>query len=156
MSVKIEYATVAQCGPQHIWQVFQEIERWPRWDPEAIRHIRWLTGEPWSKGSRFEISLNKPLNYTLAPEILDIDPPIFLHWRGKGGGITGEQFFIFRPLDGASTEMRTLQEYSGAPMMLMGKRVRQPIIDGVQTMFGRIKQEAEEIAARLSDPPLGV
>lgn len=156
MSLKIEYATVANCGPQYIWQVFQQIERWPRWDPDAIKSVRWLTGEPWSKGSRFEISLSKPLAYTLTPEILDVDPPVYLHWRGKGSGVTGEQFFIFRPLSEGGTEMRTLQEYSGAPVLLMAKRIRQPILDGVQHMFGMIKEEAEAIAASESAPPASV
>lgn len=146
MSLTFEYATTARCSPEHIWQVFQDIERWPRWDPQAVELARWISGEPWAKGSRFEIKITKPLAYTITPELLDVDPPIFIHWRGKGSGITGEQFFIFKPLPEGHTEMRTLQAFSGAPVKIFAKRIRQPILDGIEHMFNRIKSEAEEHA----------
>jgi hypothetical protein len=153
MSLKLEYADVAHCGPQHVWRVFQEIEQWPRWDPSAIRSARWVSGAPWTKGSRFEISVTKPMSYTITPEILEVEPPIFLHWRGKGSGVTGEQFFIFKPLPDAITEMRTLQEYSGAPLLFLGNKLRQPILDGIAQMFRMIREEAEALAASEADPP---
>jgi len=146
MSLKFEYATTARCYPEHIWKVFQDIERWSRWDPQAVELARWISGEPWTKGSRFEIKITKPMRYTITPELLAVDPPVFIHWRGKGSGITGEQFFIFEPLSDGNTEMRTLQEFSGAPVAVFGKRIRQPILDGIEHMFGRIKSEAEEQA----------
>jgi hypothetical protein len=143
MSLKLEYAALAKCAPEHVWSVFQEIERWPRWDPSAIESVRWVSGTPWAKGSRFEIKITKPLPYTITPEILEAEPPIFLHWRGRGSGITGEQFFIFKQLAEDETELRTLQEFSGAPIKLLGSHVRQPILDGIRHMFGRIAEEAE-------------
>jgi hypothetical protein len=156
MSIQIEYATVAHCGAQHIWTVFREIERWPRWDPQAIRSVRWVSGDPWTKGARFEIALLKPFTYTLTPEIHEIDPPVYLHWRGKGGGVTGEQFFIFRAIGNNATEMRTLQEYTGAVVSLGGKRLEKPILAGVEHMFRMLKAEAEAIAASESAPPADV
>lgn len=146
MSLKLEYATTAHCGPEHIWNVFQEIERWPRWDPDAVQSARWVSGAPWTKGARFEIKISKPLAYTITPELLAVDPPVFIHWRGKGGGIHGEQFFVFKPLPEGGTEMHTLQEFSGAPIALLAKRIRNPILDGIRHMFERIKSEAEERA----------
>lgn len=153
MSLKLEYATIARCGPEHLWNVFKEIEQWPRWDPDAIKSVRWVSGAPWSKGARFEIKIAKPMAYTITPELLDVDPPVFLHWRGKGSGITGEQFFIFKPVDEEQTEMRTLQEFSGAPIALLGARVRQPILDGIKHMFDRIRSEAEERFRVEKQPP---
>ncbi len=153
MSLQLEYTALAYCQPQHIWGVFQHIERWPRWDPEAIRDVRWIAGQPWTRGARFEIKIARPLSYTITPEILEVEPPIFLHWRGKGSGVTGEQFFIFKGQPDGTTEMRTLQEFSGAPIKLFGGKVRQPILDGIAHMFARIKSEAEQ-AARLETAPV--
>lgn len=147
MSLKFEYTTVARCGPEHIWQVFSEIERWPRWDPEAIQSVRWVSGAPWEKGSRFEIRVTKPMSYTITPELLDVQPPIYIHWSGKGGGVTGEQFFIFKPLSDETTEMVTLQEFSGAPVTLFAGKIRAPIQAGIEHMFSRIRMEAESLAA---------
>ena len=153
MSLKLEYSAVAHCGPQHVWRVFQEIEQWPRWDPAAILSARWISGTPWTKGSRFEISITRPMPYTITPEILEVQPPIYLRWRGKGSGVTGEQFFIFKSLPDGTTDMRILQEYSGAPVLIFGKKIRQPILDGIAHMFRMITEEAEALAASEADPP---
>jgi hypothetical protein len=153
MSLKLEYAAIAHCGPQYVWRVFQEIEQWPRWDPAAIRSACWVCGTPWTKGSRFEVSVIRPMPYTITPEILEIEPPIYLHWRGKGSGVTGEQYFIFKALPDGTTEMRTLQEYSGVPIPFFGKKIRQAILSGNAHMFRMIAEEAEALAASEVDPP---
>jgi hypothetical protein len=153
MSLKLEYAGIARCQSQYVWRVFQEIEQWPRWDPAAIRSARWVSGNPWTKGSRFEISVIRPMPYIITPEILEIEPPIYLHWRGKGSGVTGEQFFIFKPLPDGTTEMRTLQEYSGVPIPFFGNKIRQAILDGNAHLFRIIAEEAEALAASEVDPP---
>lgn len=147
MSLKFEFTTVAQCGPEHIWRIFEDIERWPRWDPEAIQSARWVSGAPWEKGSRFEIRIAKPMSYTITPEVIDVQPPIYIHWRGKGSGVKGEQFFIFKPLPDGTTEMHTLQEFSGAPVAMFRNKIRGPIQAGIEHMFARIKSEAEALAA---------
>ena len=143
MAIEIDYSTVAHCHPEHIWLSIQDIRRWALFDPEAIESVHWISGEPWTKGSRFEIKLRKPLRYTLTPEVIEAEKPILIHWRGKGTGITGEQWFIFRLLPSGETEMRTLQHYSGAPLLLLGDKVKDVIEQGVRHVFDRIKHEAE-------------
>ena len=147
MSLKIEYAVTVEADPDVIWQVFHEIERWPRWDPAALVSARWVSGEPWAQGSRFELKVTKPMPFTLTPEILEATPPVFVHVRGSGSGVTGEQFYIFKWDEGSrTTEMRTIQEFSGMPILLFGDQARGPIEQGIAHMFMEIKREAEELA----------
>jgi hypothetical protein len=144
MSFSIDYSTVARCRPEHIWLAIQDIRRWPQFDRDAIESVRWVSGEPWKKGSRFEIKVRKPISYTLRPEIVEAEEPILIHWKGKGSGIIGEQWFIFKILpDGNNTELRTLQEYSGAPLLLLGQRGKSVIEQGVHHVLDHIKKEAE-------------
>jgi hypothetical protein len=146
MSLKIEYAINIAATPDVIWQVFNEIERWPRWDPSALQSARWVSGEPWQQGSKFEIKTLKPMALTLTPEIVEVTAPVFVHVKGSGGGVTGEQFYIFKWDDvSRTTEMRTLQEFSGMAISFFGGQAKGPILQGIEHMFRQVKQEAEEI-----------
>jgi hypothetical protein len=147
MSLKLEYALSINATPDVIWQVFNEIERWPRWDPEALQSARWVEGEPWQQGSKFELKTLKPMALTLTPEIVEVTPPVFVHVKGSGSGVTGEQFYIFKWDDDLrATEMRTLQEFSGMAISFFGGQAKKPILQGIEHMFQKVKQEAEELA----------
>ena len=143
MGIEIDYTRVAHCHPEHIWLAIEDIRRWPMFDPDAILSAHWVHGDPWTQGARFEIKLRKPLPYTLTPEIIEVEKPILIHWRAKSSGISGEQWFIFRLLPDGNTEMRTLQHYSGAPLLLLGEKAKSAIQEGVEHLFAHIKREAE-------------
>lgn len=147
MSLKLEHSIVINATPDVVWRVFENIENWSRWDPQAIKSVRWVSGDPWTKGAKFEISLTKPMPFTLTPELIEVQPPVFVHLKGRGSGVTGEQVYVLKYDRGTdSTELRTIQEFSGMPITLFGERARQPVLDGIAHMFGRVKQEAEELA----------
>jgi uncharacterized protein YndB with AHSA1/START domain len=147
MSLKIEYAVVAQCTPEQVWQVFEQIEQWPRWDPEAIRNVRWVSGEPWTKGARFSMEMTKPMSFTLKPEVLEATPPTYVRLRGQGSGVTGEQEYIFKWLpEQNATELRTLQEFSGGPIMFFGDSIRPALEKGIRHLFAQVAAEAEALA----------
>ena len=83
MSLQIEFALNINATPDVIWQVFNEIERWPRWDPAALQSARWVSGEPWKQGSKFELKTLKPMALTLTPEIVEVTAPVFVDVKGK-------------------------------------------------------------------------
>lgn len=144
MSLKLEYAIDINATPDAIWAVFEQIEQWPRWDSDALKNVQWVSGEPWTKGARFEMQITKPMAFTLTPEIMEIVLPVYVHLKGSGSGVIGEQHYIFKwNPETFATELRTLQEFSGMPIIFMGSKVKQPILDGIAHLFGRIKQEAE-------------
>lgn len=154
MSLNIEYAAVARCRPDHIWQVFENIELWSRWDPEAIRDVRWVSGVPWTKGAKFSIQMAKPMSFRLTPEILEAEPPIYVHFRGEGSGVIGEQHYIFRWMpDEQTTELRTLQEFSGAALLFFGDRIKPALEKGIAHLFARVIEEAELLASGEAAPP---
>jgi hypothetical protein len=147
MSIKIEYASIAQCRPEHVWQVFAQVERWPRWDPAAMREVRWVSGEPWTTGARFSIEMLKPVPFTLTPEVLAIEPPGFVHLLGEGSGVSGEQSYFFQAMpDAQATEMRTVQEFKGGPIEMFGSLIQPGIEAGIRRLFTRIIEEAEALA----------
>lgn len=143
MSIKVDYSTIANCHPEHLWRVIEDLSRWPRFDPEAIASARWTQGEPWKPGSRFELRLRKPTSIHLVPEVVQCEPPIILQIKAGGAGVKGEAVFVFRVLPNNQTEMRTVQEFSGAPLLFMGARIKNGVEMGVAEMFARLKAEAE-------------
>jgi uncharacterized protein YndB with AHSA1/START domain len=143
MSIKIDYSTTANCRPEHLWRVIEDLSRWPRFDPEAITSARWTHGEPWQPGSKFELRLQKPTGITLIPEVVHCEPPIILQIKAGGAGVKGEAVFVFKILPHGQTEMRTVQEFSGAPLFLLGDKIKRGVEMGVTELFGRLKAEAE-------------
>lgn len=154
MSLQIEYAAVARCNPDHVWQVFEQVELWPRWDPQAIREVRWVSGDPWTKGAKFSIEMLKPMSFKLTPEVRDATPPTYVHLSGHGPGVTGEQHYIFRWMpEEQTTELRTLQEFAGASIKLLGKSAKPAIEAGIKHLFARVIEEAEALARNPAPTP---
>ncbi len=147
MALEIEYAAIAQCRPDHVWQVFERVELWPLWAPDAIREVRWVSGEPWTNGAKFSIEMLKPMTFKLTPEVMAVEAPIYVHLRGEGSGVIGEQHFIFKWIpDSQSTELRTLQSFSGGAIAFLGNSVKGSIEASIKHLFARIIEDAETLA----------
>ncbi len=146
MSLKVEHAISINATPDIIWKVFEQVEQWPRWDPQAVQSARWLSGEPWAKGSKIELKLTKPMPMTLVPELVEVSAPVFVHLKGNSTGVTADQYYIFKwDAQTNTTELRTLQEFSGMPIAMFGDQARGPILRGIEHMFQRVKSEAENL-----------
>jgi hypothetical protein len=155
MSIRIEYASIAQCRPEHVWRVFAQIELWPRWNPAAMREVRWVSGEPWTTGAKFSIEMLKPVPFTLTPEVLAIEPPGFVHLLSEGSGVRGEQSYLFQAMpDAQVTELRTVQEFKGGPIELFASLIQPGIEAGIRHLFTRIIEEAEALARAALPAPL--
>lgn len=146
MSLKIEYASIAQCRPEHVWQVFQQIERWPLWDPQAIREVRWVSGERWTKGAKLSIEMLKPLPFKKTLEVLEVESPTRVHLRG-GSSVTVEQYYTFQWMpDEQTTELRTLQEFDGGPFTFLADSIKPTVEGGIQRLFAGVMEEARILA----------
>jgi hypothetical protein len=146
MSIKVDYSTIANCSPEDLWRVIEDLSRWPRFDPDAIAGARWTHGEPWQPGSKFEIRLQKPTAINLVPEVVQCEPPIFFQIKAGGAGVKGEAVFVFKIISPVQTEMRTVQEFSGAPLLFLGDKIKRGVEMGVTELFARLKAEAESQA----------
>ena len=98
MSIKFEYAVVANCNPQYIWRVFQDIEKWRRWTPDAIRSVRWVSGQPWTAGARFEVDIIKPFSYKIIPEIIEVEARFFCTCSAKAAGSLASSFLFSKAM----------------------------------------------------------
>ena len=151
MAIDLEYSAVAQCRPEHCWQVFQNLNEWSGW-LDAVGQARWIEGAPWQKGSRFEFHLSQPRPATITPTITDIEIPYKVIWVGKGMGVTGEHAFVFAPQADGTTRITTMQRYSGAATMFAPKHLIGIVQSVLERWVERLKLEAEALARRESGP----
>ena len=144
MSLKIEYAIIARCRPERLWQVFTQLERWPHFDPATLSEARWLSGAPWTPGARFVLGLRKPVPIQLMTEVVSVEPAARLQLRGEGSGVTAEQHYELHWDEApAATELRTIQEFSGAPIMFFGSAIKPQLEQGIAQLFAGLVAEAE-------------
>lgn len=145
MSLKIEHTAAAQCAPEFLWKAMEKIEEWPRLDPDALKEVQWVSGQPWTVGARFSMSLLKPMPFKMTPEVTAVDPGHKVSFRGEGSGVTVETSYTFRAAGGGS-EITGVQELSGGPIMFFGASMQPGLEKGMAKLCARIVEEAEALA----------
>ena len=144
MAIKLEYSATAKCRPEHIWKVFQKLEQWAWWNPSVARS-KWTSGQPWEKGSRFRMELERPRNMALDCEVLE-GSARKVGWRGKAFTVTGEHWFSFEDNSDGTTNMKTWETFSGFGSMFIGKGMQGKTVELYKLWFERLAAEAEKIA----------
>jgi hypothetical protein len=145
MSINLEYSATAKCRPEHIWKVFEKLEQWAWWNP-GIGRTKWTSGEPWQKGSHFDMELERPRRLKFDCEVLEPSIPNKVGWRGKGHMTIGEHWFSFEEQPSGTTLLKTWETLSGFGSMFIGKGMQQKTLDSYKLWFERLAAEAEKIA----------
>jgi len=145
MSVHLEYSLTAKCRPEHIWKKFEALDQWAWWN-KVISSTRWVSGDPWQKGSRFEMELARPRPAKFKPVIIESAAPNKVAWVGNGKGVTGEHWFSFELQPDGTTLMKTWEEFSGLATIFLGGGKREAIVKMYQEWLQALKFEAERIA----------
>lgn len=145
MSLKIEQSATAKCSPEFLWKVMEQLEQWPTLDPETLQEAKWVSGQPWTPGARFLMSLLKPLPFKLTPEVTAVDPGKSVRFRGEGSGVTVETSYVFKATPEGS-EILGVQELSGGPIMFFGGSMKPALEQAMAKMCARIAEEAEKLA----------
>ena len=144
MAINLEYSATAKCRPEHIWKVFEKLEQWAWWNP-AIGKTKWTSGQPWEKGSHFQMDLERPKRLSFDCEVLDASPNK-VGWRGKGHMTTGEHWFSFQENGSGVTQMKTWETLSGFGSAFIGKGMKEKTVEVYKVWLERLAAEAEKLA----------
>jgi len=145
MATRLEYSVTAKCKPEHVWQKFQKLEEWPWWN-RVVGRARWLSGQPWEKGSQFLMDLAYPRRISFRPIIIAALPPNRIGWVGKTTGFTGEHWFSFEAQPDGTTLIKTWEDISGLAAALFGRGTKQSLAAMHKDWLEALKTEAEKIA----------
>ncbi|HWR13315.1 MAG TPA: SRPBCC family protein [Terriglobales bacterium] len=141
-----EYEAIARCKPQHVWQVFSDMDRWSEWNP-VVGKSHWLTGAPWKPGSTFFMEILQPKKIIFRPMIQEILIPIRVSWTGKAPGFAGTHGHEFILMPDGTTRVRTWEDVSGFLTLFIGKRMHRQMMDMYAAWINALCREGEKLAA---------
>ena len=145
MSIKVEHSVVAKCKPEHAWQKFSNITEWPWWN-RAVGSAKWTQGEPWQRGSRFNLDLAYPTTIAFKSVISENGAPQSVAWNADGSGLSTTMRFEFQRQDDANTVLKAEADLSGWKTMFGGRSLQPSFKRMFEEWLDALKVEAEKIA----------
>jgi hypothetical protein len=141
---RLEYQTIASCRPEHVWQVFADIDRWSQWNP-VIGKSHWISGQPWIIGSTFFMEILQPRRMSFKPVIVDVRAPHRVVWTGKVPGFKGTHGHEFTQQPDGTTLVRTWEEFSGFATWFFSAGMKERLIPMYAAWLDSLKAEAEKL-----------
>jgi len=144
MEVKLSYKTKANCHAHDLWRAFRRIEDW-RYHSEVFGDAGWVHGEPWAAGSRFFLELNFPKRVDLEVTVAKFEPQQGeIVMLSHGGGVAGQQWLRFRPINEHQTMIETDEAVVGAEIIDKREDVERRMYQFFERWFEGLKLEAEK------------
>ena len=157
--VRVNYQTACYSDPIEVWSVLQNIEHWYLWT-DVFGKAKWISGHPWSIGSRFQAELHYPTKVSLDILVLTGKPPHEFVLVAHGDGVTAQQWISLRRELPHGTCIRSEYAFAGSQkhadaafrrnMKLMCKRFVDALCRKAESM--RIGSTSEAVS--LSKSPL--
>ena len=143
--MRFEYSTKAKCKPEHVWQVFADINRWAEWNP-VISRAEWISGSPWQLGSRFLMDIIQPRKIRFQPVITESGPPHRVAWTGKAFGFKGTHWHEFTIQPDGTTLIKTWEQMSGFLTWFIGPGMKRRLMNMYAVWISSLAAESEKVA----------
>lgn len=141
---RVEFTGATRANPVQAWQLFSDVRGWRRFS-DFYGDIRWLSGEPWSSGSRLQISLVRPVRTTVDHVITLCRPGEYVAWIDHYLGNTMEQWVSFRPQLDGGTNVHTWAELVGPDSAARGRRMREVVKSFIELWYSRFCRECDRL-----------
>jgi hypothetical protein len=142
--VRVEFSAATRAGRALAWQVFSDWRRWQRFS-DFYGDIRWLTGRPWSVGSRLRIELVRPVKTTVDHVITVCSPGECVAWIDHALGNTMEQWVILEPREDGGTSVQTWAEVAGWASTIAGVPIRCILKSFIELWYSRFCRECDAL-----------
>ena len=127
-----------------VWSKWTRLEEWPAWSNGMIGQARWVTGEGWQTGARFEqvVKLGFPYGTRTSQETVEeFDEMHKVRWCKTSGGILSCHVWSFAYLPNGKTRITNTEVFHGTMIGLI-----KPLVAGrwermfKNTVDGLVKQ----------------
>jgi uncharacterized protein YndB with AHSA1/START domain len=139
--VVIEKEVEIQAGPDSVWNVLTDVERWPAWNPD-IKSAK-LKG-PFAEGTVFRWKSGPS---TITSTLERIDQPRLVGWRGKTLGAQAIHVWRLEPT-ASGTGVKTEESMSGVVPRLFQRSMQRTLEKSLDTWF---KEMATTVKASKSE-----
>lgn len=144
---RVEYSAETRADRALTWKVFSDWRRWRRFS-DFYGDIRWLSGEPWTVGSRLRIELVRPVKTSVDHVITVCSPGECVAWIDHALGNTMEQWVVFEPREEGGTCVHTWAEVAGWASTIAGHPIRSVLKSFIELWYSRFCRECDGIHAR--------
>jgi len=142
--VRVEYSAKTRADRALAWKLFSDFSCWRRFS-DHYGDIRWLSGRPWTPGSRLQISLVRPVRTTVDHVITLCSPPDYVAWIDHALGNTMEQWVVFQPQSEGGTRVHTWAEVVGPTTKVGGRPVRELVKSFIELWYSRFCRECDRL-----------
>lgn len=83
--MRYQTSVVIDAGPEVVWSVLADVERWPEWTA-TMNSVRWVGTDRLALGARARIAQPKLLDAVF--EVTELEPGRSFTWVARRGGVT--------------------------------------------------------------------
>jgi len=141
MLPRFEYAVEIHSSPEDVWREFSNIHRLD--GQGTYQSARWICGDPWSKGSRFEIRMLRPFPLTVSTVISHCSPPHRVEMINHCIGLTTTEWVSFDPF-GSGTLSRMVVEVVGKSWMLPQSSISKLVPEMLKESMDALRDACEK------------
>src|SRR5215475_10669693 len=143
-AIRIEYSGATRAGRALVWKLFSDWRRWQRFS-DFYGAIRWISGKPWTAGSRLRIDLVRPVRTSVDHVITVCSPGECVAWIDHVLGNTMEQWLVFEPREEGGTQVHTFAEVVGPASARAGRSIRAVFKSFIELWYSRFCRECDRI-----------
>lgn len=122
--------------PESVWKIMADINKWPRWNPEIKSAT--IFGDL-SAGTKFQWKAGPG---TITSQLLEVDPPKTMVWKGKTMGIKAVHIWNIDFID-EKTIVTTEESWDGIIVRLMKGTMQNSLQKSINAGLDYLKIECE-------------
>jgi hypothetical protein len=136
----VSYTVETKAGVDLAWEIFADCTRWSNYS-DWLGEVKWISGEPWQKGSRMEVELVHPIHAHVQRAVQVCVPGKRVAWIDHMLGTTFEEWTYFEPIVGGKTRVHTWTEFTGILSVVAGRPLTRVVQEFFQTWYDNYAAE---------------
>jgi hypothetical protein len=151
LSQRLEFAIHTSASPKLCWDVFTDWQNWNKFVPGTYGAIEWTKGEPWKVGSRVQMEMIRPTEFSTECVIVGSSPPSKIGWIHHELENIVEQWVSFLPDGHGGANISVWMEINGHTFHLAGRDVVEVVREFKEDWYRKLAQRCEELAREQQD-----
>jgi len=151
LSQRIEFTVHTSAHPKLCWEVFTDWQNWNSFVPGTYKTIEWTKGEPWAVGSRVQMEMIRPVEFSTECVIIGSSPPSKIGWIHHEMENIVEQWVSFLPDGTGGSDISVWMEINGRTLQIGGRDVVEVVREFKEDWYRRMAKRCEELALEQKD-----
>ena len=124
-------------GPEVVWDLITDVERWPEWNPE-VRSVTLAGGLVPGSEFRWRSGATR-----ITSTFVRLERPGYAEWTGRTMGIRARHVWRLEPDDDGGTTVTTEESFDGLLARLLRGRLQQTLQRALDDGLAHLRRAAE-------------